>query len=141
RERTVTTLEIRGRSRAARSRRRFTGRFSGVTTKTPRWAAAGAGEEFVSGVQRLVEGDAVADALRGFDGARQRVAPEEDARAAGQLSGLDRGLRAIRGRSGIGEHDLRPRRDIQPGLDDAVVSEGDADTGIRAQQRSSADRD
>src|SRR3712207_2989492 len=89
------------------------------------------------GVQRGVEGDAVALPRHGLDGTADRVAAEQHvvgAREGGRLHHLGLAVEVLDG-------DLGARGDVAAGLDDAVVAEGDADAGVRADEAALADGD
>ena len=60
-----------------------------------------------------------------------RVAQEEQVALPGQLAGLGDGA--------VGQGHLRAGRDVEPGLDDAVVAEGDAQAGLGSEQATLAD--
>lgn len=73
-----------------------------------------------------------------FDHSGHRVAAEEQVRNPAQLDGLD-GLANV---VVVQQHThLGPSRDVQPGLDHAVISDRDADTGVRPQQGALSDDD
>ena len=74
----------------------------------------------------------LAGARERLDGAGLRVAAEQQAVGAAQLAGLDD--------VAVGQRDERARRDVEPGLDRAVVAERDADAGVGAEQAALADR-
>ena len=80
-----------------------------------------------------VQAAPVAVAGDDLERAGDRVAPEQQPVAAGELGGLDR--------RPVGQRDLGPGGDVAAGLDDAAVAEGDADAGVGAQQGALADRD
>src|SRR5262245_16912425 len=80
----------------------------------------------VVGVEGGVEFDAGALAGAGLQGAGDRVAPEQQVRGAGEVAGLDD--------AAVGEGELRTRRDVDAGLDGAVVAERDADARVRADE-------
>src|SRR4029453_4279765 len=85
------------------------------------------------GVEDIVQPDARAGTVPRLDGAGDGVANEQQVVAPGELAGLDD--RAVR------ESDLRAGREIEAGLDDAVVAERDAEPGLGAQEAAFADPD
>src|SRR5699024_10463673 len=85
------------------------------------------------GVQGVVERDALTIAVARLDTAGERVADEEQRVPPGELGRLDD--RAVR------QPDLGAGGDVQAGLDDAVVAEGDADARLRADEAAAADGD
>src|SRR5450631_2681949 len=80
-----------------------------------------------------VQGDTPTGARARLDGAGDRVANEQHPRTAGELPGLDH--------STVLQCHLGPGRDVESGLDDAVVPERDADPRLGAQQTAFADAD
>src|SRR5215218_2874776 len=84
-------------------------------------------------VQRGVQLDPAGLPRHRLDRAGHRVAAEQDVVGAGQLHRLHDGA--------VGEGDLGAGRHVAAGLDDAVVTEGDADAGVGAQQAALADGD
>src|ERR1700737_4233266 len=66
-------------------------------------------------VQVLVERDPATVAGHHLDRTGHRIAPEQHVAAAGELTGLNR--------IPVGHNDFGARRDIQDGLDDAVVTQ------------------
>src|SRR4051794_37955689 len=107
-----------------------TTRASGTTTAAVRRRTPITGTSV--GVQRLVEGDAAGPPRHDLDGARHRVATEEQVATARQVHRLHD--------APVRESDLRTGGDVAPGLPDAVVAERDADPGVRAEQAALADR-
>ena len=83
-------------------------------------------------VQRRVEPCPLARARERLDRAGARVAPEQQAVGAAQVAALDD--------LAVGQRDQRAGRDVEPGLDRAVVAEADADPGVGAEQAALADR-
>ncbi len=84
-------------------------------------------------MQRGVEAAPRPGALAGDDGAGLAVADEHHPADARQLLALDD--------LAIGEGDERAGRDVEPGLDDAVVAEADPDAGVGTEEAALADRD
>src|SRR5690606_2759304 len=75
-----------------------------------------------------------------LDGSGARVAAEQEVVASGELERLDHARLTLVAH--LTEHgDLGPGRDVQPGLDDAVVPERDAEAGVRPEEAALADRD
>jgi len=72
-------------------------------------------------------------ALNHLESAGLRVATEEQIRLTRQVSSL--------GGFAIGQGDFGARGDVAAGLDNAVVSQRDADAGVRADQTPGADAD
>ncbi len=108
----------------ARSRRR---RGPAATSHGHDGPERGAEPRFTSasvGVQGGVEVDAVAGPGPDLDGAGERVAPEEQ-------PVWRRTARAALTTAPPARRDLRAGGDVEAGLDDAVVAEGDADAGVR----------
>jgi hypothetical protein len=93
-----------------------------------------------SGMQGGVQEDALAGALQHLHRPGERVAPEQQSVAAGERLGLHGRERAGCRGGGIRHDDLRAGGHVEAGLHDAVVAEGDADAGVRAEQRALADR-
>src|SRR5664279_5553059 len=88
------------------------------------------------GVQGLVEAAPGPRTRDGLDPAGEGVAAVEQSGGTGEIARLDHLLTAVghEGQLGAGGQ-------VQPGLDDAVVAERDADAGIRAEQTPAADGD
>src|SRR5699024_2384728 len=82
-----------------------------------------------------VELDALGVAGDGLDGAGDRVAAEEDVVLSAEFGRLDHGVVLA------GHGHSRTRGEVEARLDDAVVTDGDADTGVGAQQAAAADVD
>src|SRR5699024_479859 len=93
----------------------------------------------VTGVQTcalpIFELDALGVAGDGLDGAGDRVAAEEDVVLSAEFGRLDHGVVLA------GHGHSRTRSEVEARLDDAVVTDGDADTGVGAQQAAGADGD
>src|SRR5438094_230848 len=85
------------------------------------------------GVQGLVEAGPIAGPRTSFQGTGHAVAPEHHVAHARQLASRDD--RSVR------QQHLRAGGDIATRLDDAVVTEGDTNTGVGAEQASLAERD
>src|SRR5690606_10326501 len=133
------TAARRGRRRRARARPASgtsRGRGSGVLVMPGPWCSCGGSVR----VQRGVELDARAGARDRLDPAREGVAPEEDAGTAREVARLDdeRGARVV-GLPDDGH--LGPGGDVQAGLDDAVVTERDAEAGVGPEEGAPADGD
>ncbi|MEO5874834.1 MAG: dipeptidase, partial [Streptosporangiaceae bacterium] len=91
------------------------------------------GRQSLVDVQGLVEAAPGAGAGDDLHRTGLGVAAEEQVALTGQFDGL--------GDLAVGEGDPGAGGDIEAGLDDAVVAEGDADTGVRAEQAALAERD
>src|SRR3954467_8435876 len=127
--RTATKSSTRaGATQRRRRRRRTAGGVALGMVEVIRGASSGVR------VQSLVELDLPAGPGTGLDGPRLGVAPEEQAGRSGQLGGLDEPVRGQQPHLGAGG-------DVAPRLDDAVVPEADADTGVRADEAPPPDRD
>src|SRR3954452_13047322 len=83
------------------------------------------------GVKVGVQGDAFAVAPNRFDRPGHAVLPEQPTGLSGELASLDD--------SAVGRRDLGAGGDVATGGHHAVVTEGDADTGVGAEQASLAD--
>src|SRR5690606_11183545 len=81
-------------------------------------------------VQRLVQRDTDTRTAHGLDRTRQRVSSIEQPVLAGEVGTLDDRQRARGIRRLVGADDLAARGDVQPGFDDAVIAEGDADARV-----------
>src|SRR4051794_9786661 len=81
-------------------------------------------------VQVRVELDAAGAPRDRLDRPGDGVAPEQHVARAGQLERLD----DLRLGAGLEQGDLGAGGDVAPGLDHALVAEGDADAGVRADQ-------
>src|SRR5690606_13635489 len=88
------------------------------------------------GVQSLVELHSVAGSGERLDSARERVAAEEQAGRARELTRLHRA-----GSRGQQVAHLRTGGHVESCLDDGVVADRDADAGVRPQQGTLADDD
>src|SRR5690606_16096076 len=86
----------------------------------------------VVGVEGVVELDRLPSARASHDLAGLTVAEEQEAALAREMARLHHA---------VGREHRRRRRDVQTGLDDAVVAEADADTRVGPQQAPLTDRD
>ena len=94
----------------------------------------------LAGVLGRAQLDALATAGQGLDSTGLGVAAEQDVGGAGQLAGRDH-ARLLEQAVVAGHHaalrhegDLRAGRQVQAGLDDAVVTQRDPETRVRPQQ-------
>lgn len=99
-------------------------------------------------MERHVELGRSVGVLDHLDRARQRVASDDDATDAADVGGLREkdasGVASrlqLRDAQAAGDEHLRPGRDVQPGLDDGVVTDRDAEARVGAEQRMLSDGD